>query len=95
MLLVLAIDASERGKREAIDVKIKSDIPFPMPCSVISSPIHMIRPVPAVMVRTIRIREIGDVSVKMFKVHFEPNKVPERATAINVVDCKMASAIVR
>jgi hypothetical protein len=55
----------------------------------------MIRPVPAVMVRTIRINEIGELSVKMFKVHFEPNRVPDRATAISVVDCKIAKAMVR
>ena len=47
-------DAPERasGKRAAIDVKISSDMPLPMPRSVMSSPIHMMRPVPAVMVMT-------------------------------------------
>ena len=93
--MVFAIAASDCGNREAIEVKIKSDMPLPMPCSVISSPIHMIRPVPAVMVRTMSANETGEVSIKIELVHLEPNRVPERATAIRVVDCSTASAIVR
>ena len=38
-----------------MDVKISSDMPLPTPLSVTSSPIHMIRPVPAVSVMIIRI----------------------------------------
>ena len=36
-----------------IDVKIRIDMPLPIPRSVISSPIHMTQAVPAVMVITI------------------------------------------
>ncbi len=38
------------GKVAAIEVKISSDMPLPMPFSVTSSANHMIRPVPAVSV---------------------------------------------
>src|SRR5665811_2602149 len=53
--LELWIAARDCGKREAIEVKISSDMPLPMPRSVISSPIHMMTPVPAVMVRTMTV----------------------------------------
>ena len=43
---------SELGNAAAIEVKISSDMPLPMPWSVTSSPSHMTRPVPAVMVST-------------------------------------------
>ena len=43
---------SEDGKFAVIEVKISSDMPLPMPRSVISSPSHMISVVPAVSVRT-------------------------------------------
>ena len=35
-----------------MDRKMSSDMPLPTPRSVMSSPNHMMRPVPAVMVRT-------------------------------------------
>ena len=47
-----AIDHMAPGKLAAIDVKMSSDMPLPTPRSVMSSPSHMIRPVPAVMVMT-------------------------------------------
>ena len=47
------------GIRAAIEVKIRIDMPLPMPRSVISSPIHMIAAVPAVMVSTRVIRVNG------------------------------------
>ena len=40
------------GIRAAIEVKIRSDMPLPMPRSVICSPSHMITAVPAVMTST-------------------------------------------
>ena len=52
------MDHSEPGNRAAIEVKISRDMPLPMPRSVISSPSHMIRPVPAVMVM-IMMRIVG------------------------------------
>ena len=50
-----------RGKEDATDVKIKSDMPLPMPRSVIRSPSHMISTVPAVMVRTMTEMTFHDV----------------------------------
>ena len=44
----------EVGKLAAMEVKMSSDMPLPTPFSVTSSPIHMIRPVPAVSVMMIR-----------------------------------------
>ena len=43
------IAQSAVGKPAAIEVKISSDMPLPMPRSVISSPSHMMTPVPAVI----------------------------------------------
>ena len=37
-------------------MKIRIDMPWPMPLSVISSAIHMMKPVPPVMMRTITTR---------------------------------------
>ena len=45
------MDHREAGNCAAIWVKIITDMPLPTPRSVISSPSHMITPVPAVMVR--------------------------------------------
>ena len=42
---------SALGKVAAIWVKIRTDMPLPTPRSVMSSPSHMITPVPAVIVR--------------------------------------------
>ena len=41
-----------RGRPTTIPVKISSDMPFPMPRSVICSPSHMMKAVPAVSVMT-------------------------------------------
>ena len=46
-------DHSEAGKVATTWVKIRIDMPLPMPRSVTSSPSHMITAVPAVMVSTI------------------------------------------
>ena len=54
---------SEVGNVAAIDVKISSDMPLPMPRSVMSSPIHMMRPVPAVMVMTMSMIAYQESSV--------------------------------
>ena len=48
------IAQSEVGNPAAIDAKMRSDIPLPIPRSVIISPNHMMRPVPAVIVMTMR-----------------------------------------
>ncbi|CAB4642615.1 unannotated protein [freshwater metagenome] len=76
MLRVSAMLKSDEGKVEAIEVKIRIDIPLPTPRSVISSPIHMIKPVPAVMVRTIKVTPIGDESVRIGSTQSAPNRAP-------------------
>ena len=60
------------GKLETMEVKISSDMPLPTPRSVMSSPIHMTRPVPAVMVTTM-ISKAGSDSSGMIEVHWPPN----------------------
>ena len=76
-------------------MKISSDIPLPIPRSVTSSPIHMMRPVPAVMVTTMSMIEYQESSV-MSWVHCDtavvPKSAPERATVISVVDWRTPSA---
>ena len=85
------------GMRAAIEVNISTDMPLPTPRSVISSPSHMIRPVPAVItmtmlasVQTLWLYRIG------CWVWSQPwNSCPERARAMKPVDCRMASPMVR
>ena len=92
------IDQSDCGKRAAIDVKMSSDIPLPMPRSVMSSPIHMMRPVPAVMVMTMSRMAYQDSLVMRLEqagAEFEGNSAPLRATVMRVVDCRMPRAMVR
>ena len=43
---------SAPGKPAAIEMNIRMDMPLPMPLSVISSPSHMMKAVPAVMQTT-------------------------------------------
>ena len=78
---------------------MSSDIPFPMPRSVMSSPIHMMRPVPAVMVMTMSMIAYQESSV-MSWLHsatpeFDGKSAPLRATVMRVVDWRTPSAIVR
>lgn len=58
----------------------------------------MMRPVPAVSVTTISMMAY-QLSFEMIEVQdaeaFVPNRAPERATVISVVDCRTPSAIVR
>src|SRR6195952_5748237 len=90
---------SEAGKRGAIEVKIRIDMPLPMPRSVMSSPIHMMSPVPAVMVMTMsRIAYQAELVMRAEQEGVpldEGNSAPERATVISVVDCRMPSPMVR
>ena len=87
------------GKWAAIEVKISSDMPLPMPRSVMSSPIHMMRPVPAVIVMTMRMMAYQVSFVMQVlstpRTPVVPNRAPERATVMSVVDCRTPSAIVR
>ena len=76
MLLVFAIASNAAGNFAATEVKINNDMPLPTPRSVKSSPIHMIKPVPAVMVITISTMASGDESVKIDSEQVEPNNAP-------------------
>ena len=49
-LLPPAMENMLEGNWATMEVKMSSDMPLPMPRSVMSSPSHMMRPVPAVMV---------------------------------------------
>jgi len=93
----LAPPASEiiwAGKDATIDVKMSSDIPLPTPRSVISSPSHMIRPVPAVMASTTRNRFHGDSSG--IGLTGQPGySRSEMARVTTVTDCRRPSPSVR
>ena len=86
---------SEPGKPDAMDVKMRTDMPLPMPRSVSSSPIHMIRPVPAVSVSTM-MTMVGIVSSVRIDVHEGPKICCGlRAKVISVELCRIASPMVR
>ena len=69
-------------------------MPLPTPRSVISSPIHMIRPVPAVIVRIISSSVLIESSGMTGTWH--PGKsVSELAIVMIVVACRIASPMVR
>ena len=78
-----------------IEVKISSDMPLPMPRSVMSSPSHMMTAVPAVIVRTIvtmtQMRLVRD-QVLAAALEQPPGL---RARAIRPVDCRIARPTVR
>ncbi len=71
--LVCRMLLSSAGKRAAIWVKIRIDMPLPMPRSVMSSPSHMMIAVPAVIVRTM-VRITGQPSFGMIGV-VQPVKI--------------------
>ena len=84
------------GIRAAIEVKIRIDMPLPMPRSVISSPIHMIAAVPAVMVSTRMISAKALWSGMIWSLVEQPGNIcPLMASARNAVDCRMPSPMVR
>ncbi|CAH0327139.1 hypothetical protein SRABI128_05803 [Microbacterium sp. Bi128] len=88
------IAPSEPGKPAAMDVKISRDMPLPTPFSVTSSPIHMIRPVPAVSVMMIRTVVTIELSGMMGSWQLG-SSWPERASDTSVVALSRPSAIVR
>ena len=61
-------DHSEVGKRATTWVKIRIDMPLPMPRSVISSPSHMITAVPAVIVMTMTRKVVSALAVEQVLV---------------------------
>ena len=77
-----------------IEVKIISDMPLPIPRSVMSSPSHMITAVPAVMMAII-VNVIWSESSGMIGSGQPCSSWPERASAMMPVDCRIASPIVR
>ena len=81
-------------KPEQMDMKIKMDIPWPMPLSVINSAIHMIRPVPPVMIRTMTERFHTELS-GIGEEHMLLNSAPDCAVTRIVVDCSTARPMVR
>ena len=84
------------GIRAAIEVKIRIDMPLPMPRSVISSPIHMIAAVPAVIVSTRVISANALWSGMIWSLVEQPGNIwPLMASARNAVDCRMPSPMVR
>src|SRR6266536_310668 len=89
------------GNRAAIEVKIRTDMPLPTPRSVIISPSHMITPVPAVIVSTstetvshIGTAVCGTIGYWAWS-HLLLNSCPERASATNAEDWRMARPRVR
>ena len=89
------IAQSEAGKPAAIEVKIMRDMPLPTPLSVMSSPNHMMRPVPAVIVRTM-MRIVTIESSGMIVGQLPPKRLDGlRANVTRVADCRTARPIVR
>ena len=73
---------------------MSSDIPLPMPFSVMSSPSHMISPVPAVIVTIIRARLTAEES-GITATEQPVNRLPEEAVATMVADCSTPKPMVR
>src|SRR5660397_183332 len=77
------------GNDEATEVKIKSDMPLPMPRSVMRSPSHMMSTVPAVIVSTIVVMTFHDWSGTISTG--QPGKnTPLRAIVTYEADCRAA-----
>ena len=80
--------------RAAIEVKISTDMPLPIPFSVSSSPSHMIIAVPAVRAMT-STTVVHTESDGMIDSEQLGNSWPLRASAMMPVLCRIARAIVR
>ena len=88
------MDSSCSGRRAAIEVKISSDMPLPMPRSVMSSPSHMTTAVPAIMTITM-MRNIHQESSAITFSEQPENMRPVRASVRVVVAWRMPRKIVR
>ena len=75
-------------------VKIRIDMPLPMPRSVTSSPSHMITAVPAVIVMTMTRNVVVPLSCSSGRLQF-CSRLPERASATMPVACRSARPSVR
>ena len=91
---VCRIEPPSAGMRAAIEVKISTDMPLPIPFSVSSSPSHMISAVPAVRAMT-RTTVVHTESDGMIGSEQPGNSWPLRARAMMPVLCRTARAIVR
>ncbi len=81
------------GNDDATDVKINSDMPLPMPRSVMRSPIHMMSTVPAVMVSTIVVMTFQD-SLGTIGTSQPGKNAPLRASVTYEADCRAAKPTV-
>ena len=74
--------------------KISSDMPLPMPRSVINSPIHITSAAPAVITTTIttKVKMLWSAMMSRLQPCSSP---PLAASATMLVACRMASAIAR
>ena len=90
---------SAAGKVAAIEMKINSDMPLPTPRSVMSSPIHMMRPLPAFITRIMSRMAYQESSVSSWLHCGVPvdcgKSAPLRATVTSVVAWRMPRPIVR
>src|ERR1700744_981763 len=92
--LVWKMVSSSPGMTAMTWVKIMTDMPLPMPRSVLSSPIHITTAVPAPIVMTIVAMRKTDASGMTDTV--QPGKsVPLRASSMYPVDCRIARPLVR
>ena len=82
------------GMRAAMLTNISSDMPLPMPRSVMSSPNHMMIAVPAVIVMTMIARS-NVLFCGMIGSWQSPNSWPRSAIATMPVACRIARPIVR
>src|SRR6185369_13538489 len=81
------------GNAAAIDVKISSDMPLPTPRSVMRSPSHITKIVPAVIVSTIIETVCHDSSGTIGRA--QPGKnCPVRASVMYDADCSAAKPTV-
>ena len=92
---VCLIPHSAAGNVEITEVKMRIDIPLPMPRSVMSSPSHMMTAVPAVIVMTMMSRVVILSLTSSEPLQLPWKIAPVLASATMPVDCRMASPRVR
>ena len=89
------IEANWLGMTAMIEVKMRIDMPLPMPRSVMSSPNHMMIEVPAV-ITTIMTMRTQMASFGMIDSLQPLNSAPGvRASEMIAVDCRIARPMVR
>ncbi len=93
-LLPPAMENMLEGNWATMEVKMSSDMPLPMPRSVMSSPNHMMRPVPAVMVMMMSSRLMTEPSGRIGLLQFGKS-APLLAVATMVLDWSRPRPMVR